>query len=93
MNTIPGYIGANISLPANPSPNAPVDLVFIDYIEDQVISALGILGHNYTLVDVQYYINSTFSTNTYLNVYAQNAWKANITDCPVGVGVGGDTGT
>lgn len=70
-----------------------MDLIFIDYIEPQVLPALAILGHNYSMSDISYYINSTFSTNTYLNVYAQKAWKANITNCPVGVGVGGDAGT
>ncbi|KAK3671123.1 hypothetical protein LTR78_008924 [Recurvomyces mirabilis] len=93
VNSIPAYIGSNASLPSNPSPNAPVDLIFIDYIASDVLPALAGLGANYSESDVQYYINSTFSTNTYLNVYAQVAWKANITNCPVGVGVGGDAGT
>lgn len=57
-------IGSNASLPSNPSPDLPVDLIFIDYIEQQVLPALSLLGGKYSMNDISYYINSTFSTNT-----------------------------
>ena len=57
-------IGSNASLPSNPSPDLPVDLIFIDYIEAQVLPALHQLGGKYSMKDISYYINSTFSTNT-----------------------------
>ncbi|KAK0267034.1 hypothetical protein LTR35_016611 [Friedmanniomyces endolithicus] len=93
VDSIPAFIGANASLTSSLTATSPVDLIFIDYIDSDVLPALALLGATYTMLDIQYYINSSFSTNTYLNVYAQKAWSANITNCPVGVGVGGDAGT
>lgn len=86
----PQYFGANGTFPTNGSLPATVDFVFIDFIQQDVLDVLGVLGGSYTEADVQYYLPPTFTTNTYLSVYAQTSsdWQADMPNCPVGLGIG-----
>jgi hypothetical protein len=45
-----------------------VDLIFIDYIQPDI---LAYLGSAYSEADISYYIDETFSTRTYLPLYVQ----------------------
>ena len=77
---------ANASFPAGGLP-AAVDLVFLDFFADDVVPILNGLGGSYTLADVTYYLDPTlFTTQTYLPLYAQMAWQANVPNCPVSNG-------
>lgn len=85
----PDYFAANGSFPASGTPST-VDLVFLDFIAGDVLEVLTSLGSAYTTADIADYISPTFSTNTYLPLYAQSApaWQKNVPNCPVGQGVG-----
>ncbi|KAI9873361.1 MAG: hypothetical protein M1830_000502 [Pleopsidium flavum] len=85
----PQYIQANASFPADKTVPKSVDLVFLDYIAPDVLSALKGIGASYTTADVSYYLPESFTTNSYLPAYAKVAWQANVPNCPVGTGVGG----
>lgn len=53
-----------------------MDLIFIDYIESDILGYLDTVtpvNGTYTDADVQYYIDDTFSTQTYLPLYVQTA--------------------
>ena len=92
----PNDFQANGSFPTNGSLPARVDLVFLDFIARDVLNALRGVGANYSTADVSYYLPKTFTTNSYLPLYAQQApdWQANVPNCPVGLGVGyNDTAT
>ena len=49
------YVGTNASIPATGQPSA-VDLIFLDYIECDVLLVLSSLGVNYTESDVMQYL-------------------------------------
>ena len=83
----PNYIQANASFPASGAP-AAVDVIFLDFIEPDVIAALGKAGVQRSNADASYYLPKSFTTNSYLPVYAKLAWQANVPNCPVGRGVG-----
>lgn len=70
-----------------------VDLIFLDYIEDSVVTVVNGYGGNYSSSEVTYYLPDSFTTNSYLPEYAKMAaaWQANVPDCPVGLGVGYNT--
>ena len=89
--TQPNYFEANASFPTDGSTPATVDLVFLDFIDTDVVAALKNAGATYTLADVSYYLPKTFTTNSYLPAYAKLAWQANVPNCPVGEGVGSGT--
>lgn len=87
----PNYIAGNASFPATtPADNDPVDVVFLDYFASTVVSVLGTLGANYTIADVSYYMDPSFTTQSYLPEYATISpdWQANVPNCPVGAGIG-----
>jgi hypothetical protein len=86
----PNDFQANGSFPTNGSLPATVDLIFLDFIASDVIDALTAAGGDYSESQVQYYLPKTFTTNSYLPVYAKQApdWQANVPNCPVGLGVG-----
>jgi len=69
---VPDFIGSN---PPNVSDDSPIDLVFIDFIESQLLELLNSLqsGKVYTTADVQKY--SPFLANQVLGVYAEMAWN------------------
>ncbi|MCJ1440189.1 MAG: hypothetical protein MMC23_000672 [Stictis urceolatum] len=93
-STIPSYkqpndFQANASFPTDGSDPETVDMVFLDFIgEDYVVPALNSIGANYTAADIQQYLPKTVDTNSYVQMYAQVAWQANVPNCPVGQGVG-----
>ncbi|KAJ3484950.1 hypothetical protein NLI96_g5293 [Meripilus lineatus] len=68
----PDFIG---STPPNVSDDAPIDLVFVDFIEQQILQILNTVqtGKNYTSADVATY--SPVLSNTVLGLYAQQAWN------------------
>lgn len=85
----PNDIQAKGAFPTDGSDPKAVDLVFLDFIaKDYVIPALQSLGAKYTVKDVQEYLPVTFTTNSYLPVYAKLAWQKDVPNCPVGTGVG-----
>lgn len=86
----PQYFSTNATLPEDGSLPETVDLVFIDFVEKDVLTVLSVLGADYTAADVQDYLPKNFTTNTYLSLYARTAedWRADVQDCPVGLGIG-----
>lgn len=94
--SVPNDFQANGSFPTNGSVPDTVDMIFLDFIAEDVVDALNGLGGDYSDADVSYYLPKTFTTNSYLPVYAKLAadWQANVPNCPVGLGVGyNDTAT
>ncbi|KAL9095656.1 MAG: hypothetical protein Q9165_002088 [Trypethelium subeluteriae] len=83
----PNDLQANASFPTDGSNPSTVDLIFLDFIASDVISALSQVGGNYTMADVSYYLPKTFTTNSYLPLYAKSAsaWQKNVPNCPVAV--------
>ncbi|TFY74337.1 hypothetical protein EWM64_g9675 [Hericium alpestre] len=63
------------SKPPNVTDDTPIDLVFIDFIADQLLQVLSSLGSgtNYTEADVLSY--SPTLSNAVLGLYAQEAWN------------------
>lgn len=72
FNPTPNFIG---SIPPNVTDNTPIDLVFVDFIESELLSILNKVQSvkNYTTTDVQSY--SPILANAVLGYYAQAAWK------------------
>ncbi|KAH8673920.1 Metallo-dependent phosphatase-like protein [Xylariales sp. PMI_506] len=58
------------------------DVIFLDFIQSDV---LAILGSDYSDADVDYYINSTFTTQVYLPLYVEQSetFQAGMPDCSV----------
>ena len=63
------------STPPDVPDNTPIDLVFIDFIEDAVLSSINSIGNgtNFTESDVQSY--SPFLANQVLGLFAQQEWQ------------------
>lgn len=59
-----------------------VDLIFIDYIQPDI---LDYLGASYSAANVSYYIDETFSTRTYLPLYVQSseAFQRDVDNCTI----------
>lgn len=70
--SVPDFIGSN---PPNVTNDTPVDLVFVDFIEAQLLGILNILQNavNYTTADVLLY--SPTLANVALGLYAQAEWN------------------
>lgn len=86
--SIPNDLQSNASFPTDGSTPETVDLIFLDFIgPGYVLPALQKLGSNYTTSDISYYLPSSFTTNSYLPAYAQQAWSKG--PCAVGQPVGG----
>lgn len=84
----PTYLQANASLPSSGDPQT-VDLIFLDFIARDVVSALNRNGGtNYSLANVAYYMDRSFTSNSYLPAYARLEWQENVPNCPVGEAVG-----
>jgi hypothetical protein len=88
----PQYYSANGTFPTDGSDPEIVDLIFLDFVEQDVLTILSVLGATYVSADVQYYLPKNFTTNTYLSLYAQTAedWRADVQNCPIGLGIGYD---
>ncbi|TVY85403.1 Secreted protein [Lachnellula suecica] len=84
----PNYAQGNGSFPVDGSTPATVDVIFLDYFAGTVISVLNEMGATYTTKDVSYYLDPSFTTQSYLPAYAKANWQANVPNCPVGQGVG-----
>ena len=86
----PNDLQANASFPLDGSMPEKVDLVFLDFIASYIVNALNSadVGGNFNLGQVEYYIDKSFTTNSYLPAYAKVAWQKNLEDCPVGEGIG-----
>lgn len=82
---LPVYVWTNASFPTTGTPTS-VDLVFLDYVESDVLMALSQLGLNYTESQVTQYLPKSFTSNSYLPLYAQQFWSKGPV-CPVGQGV------
>ncbi|KAF9562958.1 hypothetical protein CPC08DRAFT_816825 [Agrocybe pediades] len=72
FHDVPDFIG---SVPPSVSADTPIDLVFVDFIESQLLQILNGLqkAKQYTTADVQTY--SPILTNAILGIYAQTAWN------------------
>ncbi|KAK2747687.1 hypothetical protein FQN55_004857 [Onygenales sp. PD_40] len=82
---VPNDVQANASFPTDGSMPEKVDLVFLDFIgEDYVIPALAEVGGKYSVDDIEYYMPKEFTTNNYLQVYAEKAWQEGMPNCAVG---------
>ena len=70
--SVPDFIS---SVPPNVSNDAPIDLVFIDFISSQVLEVLNSIQtfKNYTQADTRSY--SPILTNEVLGLYAQVTWN------------------
>lgn len=70
--SVPDFIG---SIPPNVSSDAPIDLVFVDFISSQLLEILNSIqtSKKYTQADVQSY--SPILGNEALGLYAQAAWN------------------
>ena len=68
----PDFIGSN---PPAVSDDTPIDLVFVDFIEDQLLQILNSVqtSRNYTTSDVSQY--SPILANAALGLYAQAKWN------------------
>ena len=84
----PDYAQGNGSFPTDGTTPDVVDVIFLDYFASTVVSVLKTLGGTYTIADVSYYLDPSFTTQSYLPAYAKLAWQANVPNCPVGQGVG-----
>ncbi|KZT22467.1 hypothetical protein NEOLEDRAFT_1137924 [Neolentinus lepideus HHB14362 ss-1] len=70
----PDFIGSNA--PANVSDSDPIDLVFVDFIESQLLGILNTVQtvKNYTTADVFSY--TPVLANAVLGLYAEKAWNS-----------------
>ena len=70
---VPDFIGTNA--PAGLAADATVDLVFVDFIETQLLQILNGLqsAKTYTTADVQLY--SPVLANAFLGLYAEKYWN------------------
>ena len=68
----PDFIASN---PPNVTDETPIDLVFVDFIEDQLLGVLNTVqsARNYTEADVQSY--TPILANAVLGLYAQKVWN------------------
>lgn len=70
----PHFFQALGGFPTNGSDPDTVDLIFIDYIESDILGYLDSVSNGtWSDADVSYYIDDTFSTQTYLPLYVQTA--------------------
>lgn len=88
--TQPNYIQGNASFPTDGTNPDVVDVVFFDYFASVVVKVLNGFGGAYTMADVQYYVDQSYTAQNYLPDYAKLEWQANVPNCPVGEGVGYD---
>ncbi|KAL0955630.1 hypothetical protein HGRIS_001863 [Hohenbuehelia grisea] len=72
FHSVPDFIGSRAP---NVTADAPVDLVFVDFIQTQLLGILNSVQKDktYAVSDVQQY--SPLLTSEILGVYAQQAWN------------------
>lgn len=78
----PNFFQALGGFPENGSLPDVVDLVFIDYIEADIIEYL---GSGYSEADISYYISENFSTRSYLPLFVQSSelFQQNLNNCTI----------
>lgn len=78
----PHFFQALGGFPEDGSVPDTVDLIFIDYIQPDI---LDYLGDAYSADDVSYYIDESFSTRTYLPLYVQSSesFQQNVDNCTI----------
>ena len=54
------------------------------------MNVLNGFGGAYSMADVAYYVDKSYTAQNYLPDYAKLEWQANVLNCPVGEGVGYD---
>lgn len=83
----PSFFQGLGGFPTNGSLPDVVDLIFIDYIDEDLLEYLATASTNYTYTeaDISYYIDANFSTQTYLPLYVQSAasFQANLNNCSI----------
>jgi hypothetical protein len=84
----PNDLQANASFPTDGSLPKIVDLIFLDFIAPNILSALNQTGLVYKKSDIQYYLPPSFTTNSYFPIYASAKWQAGVPNCPIGAGIG-----
>ena len=55
--------------------DAPVDLVFTNFIQDQVLATVNALQSDYTYTDADVHSYTDVLTNAILGIYAQHYWN------------------
>ena len=78
----------NASFPVDGSLPTVVDLVFPEPLQSDVVKALRKVGGNATDGNVLLYMPESFTTNDLLPAYARLNWQDNISNCPLGEGIG-----
>ncbi|KAK7729809.1 hypothetical protein SLS53_009177 [Cytospora paraplurivora] len=78
----PNFFQALGGFPKNGSLPDVVDLIFIDYIESDILEYL---GSGYSEADISYYINENFSTRSYLPLFVQSSelFQQNSNNCTI----------
>ncbi|KAK3940521.1 Metallo-dependent phosphatase-like protein [Diplogelasinospora grovesii] len=76
---IPDFFAGVANYPEAGSPQV-VDVVFVDFIESDV---LAILGSGYSKANVTPYVSSNFTSQDYLIPYVQAKWQAGMPNCPI----------
>ena len=73
MYTFPDFVGSGV--PDGIADDAPVDLVFPDFVQTQVLATINSLqsARTYTDSDVSSY--TSVLTNAVLGIYAQKYWN------------------
>jgi len=85
--SVPNYFQANASFPANGSLPATVDLVYLDYFASSVVQFLNAMGGAYNFTrDNMYYVDPSFTTQSYLPAYAKIAPDWRNASCAVSLG-------
>jgi hypothetical protein len=77
--SIPNYFQGVANLEEGTTP-AVADVVFVDFIQGYV---LDFLGPNFTADMVTPYVSETFTSQDYLQPYAQLKWQAGMPNCPI----------
>ncbi|KAG4440478.1 hypothetical protein IFR05_004013 [Cadophora sp. M221] len=85
---IPKYVQGLGGFPSDGTDPNVVDVIFLDYFASKVVGILRDLGANYTVADVDFYLDKTFSVQQAMIAYAKENWQANMPSCPGGPGVG-----
>ncbi|EJD02042.1 uncharacterized protein FOMMEDRAFT_20830 [Fomitiporia mediterranea MF3/22] len=70
--SIPDFIG---SVPPNVTDDTPIDLVFVDFIESQLIGILNMVSNATTFTSAEVQPYSPILANQVLGVFAQAAWN------------------
>ncbi len=68
----PDFVGSN---PPNVTDDTPIDLVFINFIEDQLLETLNSVQSEKTYTDADVSSYSPITANQVLGLFAQKDWN------------------